>query len=177
MQTLEEKEILYMDTFDYYEMAKESYVEMLVEDGYTKEEAENDFDRLPYVETDIFFELERENVIYLLESLMERYEKRYGCSGTFYQCGSVGVWNGTFVGGKKINNYEDVFSVDCDDIRVYAESDGTLTFSYHHHDGSHYMNLYILSDSVEEKRFGYYADELEVVQWLVENRKPLKVKK
>lgn len=67
--------------------------------------------------------------------------------------GSVGVWNGTFKGGKVLgNNLNDILSCcECDDLSItYDRYDVHGTFA--HHDGRHYMTFRMVKEGVDPDR-------------------------
>lgn len=64
--------------------------------------------------------------------------------------GTVGVWNGTFNGGKLLgdNLNEVLFWGECDDINVYYDRYNVCS-DLAHHDGQHHMTYRMLKDGVD----------------------------
>jgi hypothetical protein len=85
----------------------------------------------------------------MLQESINQYEKRYKTDIIgIALIGSVGLWNGNPSGGKiyDIKDIENILSMDVDDIEVVSE-DGTITIFGHHHDGSHCMNIYFITEN------------------------------
>jgi len=80
--------------------------------------------------------------------------------------GSVGLWNGTFDGGKMIKAEESELRKimgDYDDVIVEADEDNHIAMKFVHHDGVHYMQLFTIPEDLTElaKAMKYEdADEL-----------------
>lgn len=104
-----------------------------------------------------------------------KYEKRYKTDVLeLVLCGKVGLWNGSCVGGKLVSFDNPISMGDVDDIEVTMDEDRTLVVSGHHHDGSHHMFLYFLTESSMKKAgifntYEYYgadnftADDYEAI--------------
>lgn len=127
------------------------------------------------------WEAEKSYFMDYLQKEIESYERRYNTS-VRYIClaGRVGRWNGTFVGGRQLNY--DNNPLECmgnvDDITVSIDDNRFIDIRGHHHDGTHVMNIYLISDGLYEKWDAKgYMDTPEFYEWLVDNRKPLRLKK
>lgn len=129
-------------------------------------------------------ELEYFNNILKFEK--DKYEKRYKTEILeVVLCGKLGFWNGSPIGGKLVSfkNPIDIGSVDSIDVTI--EDDRTIFISGHHHDGSHHMCLYFLTESAM-KRAGIFdtynnagaqyfdADDYEAIY---NNLNPIKLSK
>ena len=111
----------------------------------------------------------------VLEFEKNKYEKRYKTEVLeLVLCGKVGLWNGSCVGGKLVSFNNPISMGDVDDIEVTIEEDRTIVASGHHHDGSHHMFLYFLTESAMKKAgifntYEYYgadnftADDYEAI--------------
>lgn len=81
-------------------------------------------------------------------------EKRYRTTvETIGLVGRVGLWNGSPVGGRLLradrNPIE--FMGDVDRVEATIEEDGTLAIRGYHHDGCHYMNIYLPTENKLKK--------------------------
>lgn len=172
----EKKEIILLDTFEYYDMAKLDHIENATEDGeLTKEEAEAEFESEMYIDTEFYYQHEKEGVLEVIDAIINKYNKKYGSYGALYMVGTVQTWQGNHHGGKEIIELENILITNCDDVKVYINEESEIEFSFHHHDGSHHMKLYILSERQKEIFDDGYTNELEIINWLGENRKAQKV--
>ena len=94
--------------------------------------------------------------------------------------GTVGRWNGRFTGGKHLPF--DSNPLDClgniYDVTVSIDEQRVIDIRCTHHDGTHVMNIYIISDSLYERwdRNGRF-DTPEFYAWLIENRRPVRLRK
>lgn len=75
-----------------------------------------------------------------------RQDKINGESIHIILAGSIGLWDGTRQGGKHVKLGDVLESSNYDDLEVYLNDNNELVFKFMHHDGSHYMNLYALSE-------------------------------
>lgn len=106
----------------------------------------------------------------------------------FALAGSVGLWNGAKLGGKvyDLSNLSskilDMGRVDAVDVIV--EDDRTITIRGSHHDGVHYMNIYLItSRRLMKAGYGKHAtlghilsyDKLGLLRHLTENYAPVKL--
>lgn len=116
-----------------------------------------------------------------LQAEIAHYERVHRTQ-VFHIClaGTVGRWNGKFVGGKHLNF--DANPLDCmgnvDDITVQVDEQRVIDILGHHHDSTHSMNIYLISDSLYNRwdNKGYF-DTPEFYEWLVENRRPVRLRK
>lgn len=82
----------------------------------------------------------------------EKFEKRYNTEVLeLVLCGKVGLWNGSCVGGKLVSFDNPISMRDVEDVDVTIEEDRTIVISGHHHDGSHHMLLYFLTEGTMKK--------------------------
>lgn len=80
-----------------------------------------------------------------LNSIKTKFEKRYKTTiEEVILCGKVGLWNGSPIGGK-VTSLENIFNVNCDSFDVNVEDDKSIQINFHHHDGTHCMNIYFLT--------------------------------
>lgn len=130
-------------------------------------------DTLWYDEKDYFHDY--------IRSEIASFEKRYRTTVTAIALvGVVGVWNGPFIGGKITSSESNPLDSmgDVDDVEVVKEDDGSIAILGHHHDGTHHMYLYFLTDSFMEKHSftrRYYA--VETLKLIRDKRKCLKLTK
>lgn len=88
----------------------------------------------------------------ILEFEKKKYEKRYNTTILeLALCGHVGTWRGNFVGGKIVNFHNPIAMENVEDIDVTIEEDRTIFINGHHHDGSHSMALYFLTENNMKK--------------------------
>lgn len=121
---------------------------------------------------------------YFGEFIMEAvrtYEKRYNTNVSYIAlAGTVGLWNGSPVGGRVLNY--DQNPIECmgkvDSIEVVVDENDSILLKGYHHDGVHNMHIYIVADNTVEKlETKDLWDTPEGYEWLVKNRKPLKLYK
>lgn len=115
-----------------------------------------------------------------LEAQVKAYEKRFHTTvKKVAMAGSIGRWNGTFVGGKFIelsaNPLEEMGNVD--GIEVQVNEEDLIQVSGHHHDGAHRMNLYFLTARMLRKMnsAGHYGHNEKSFEFIQENFKALKL--
>lgn len=126
------------------------------------------------------WEAEKEYFKEFLDNAIKAYERRYNTM-VRHIClaGTVGRWNGNFTGGRHLD-YNDnpiEYMGNVDDITVHVNVDTkVIEILGHHHDATHCMNIYIISDSLYEKwdNKGNF-DTPEFYEWLVKNRVPLRI--
>lgn len=116
-----------------------------------------------------------------VNSLVDAHEKRYNSSTSYVTlAGTVGLWNGSPIGGRVINyDHNPLYCLgNVDRKAVSVDDDGVLTISGYHHDGTHSMNLYIITDSAIEKleAKGLW-DTPDGYAHIVSTRKPVKLPK
>lgn len=112
-------------------------------------------------------------------SLKEQYEKRYHTIvEEVVLCGKVGLWNGSPVGGKNVSETSFILDNigDVDDIEVVIEDNGTITILGYHHDGTHKMNIYFLTENKLNK-IGYELDDYRFYEKIYNNYSPIKLPK
>lgn len=117
----------------------------------------------------------------MMREIRDTYEKRYDTIVTWLFYGTVGVWTGNHDGGT-IKGYNELFSTfSCDDMEVGGDEHHVMEFQYHHHDGTHIMNLYPITESKMKKAgvYGTYAAGDLNQLWVIEKLKgvsaPVKV--
>ena len=82
----------------------------------------------------------------------------------FLLCGTCGCWDGTYVGGCYVNNFDDLYKFwdGCRDIKVWDEN-GHLFIKAGHHDGTNYAELKELTaKGVEYSRNHEWDSDREV---------------
>lgn len=131
---------------------------------------------------DHLWQTDKQHFYDFLQAEIEHYEKVHRTQ-VYHIClaGKVGRWNGNFVGGRALNYNDNPLEClgDVTDIDVdVMHNDRRIRITGYHHDGSHAMNIYIIPDSLHTRwdNKGYY-DTPEFYAWLVENRKPLRLRK
>lgn len=139
------QEQILFDTTDY-----DNYYETEKDEYETEEEL---FNTLQDYLTD-----EQAYVVETLESFIKRYEKRYQTK----VCGILmiakrsqpvyGNWNGLDgrTGYRLIENPDELFETNSDDIRIYIDEDGYINADYFDHDGSDYSKLKLITQSAKD---------------------------
>ncbi|AJD93266.1 hypothetical protein JMA_39480 (plasmid) [Jeotgalibacillus malaysiensis] len=90
--------------------------------------------------------------MYFMEKIQEAiqaHEKRYKTNIVKISLtGKLGLWNGNPVAGNLFNPNENPLEKmgNVDEISVERAEDGTITILGHHHDGTHRMHVYLLSE-------------------------------
>ncbi len=111
---------------------------------------------------------EKEDFLQHIKSKIDNYEKRYKTQVTeIAMAGTVGLWHGNPVGGKLVpaNRLEEIFNMDVDTIEVYALDNNEIEIEGCHHDGTHHMNLHLLTDN-KKKHLSH--NEIEMYEQLVQ---------
>lgn len=93
-----------------------------------------------------------------LDSFIKRYEKRYqtevyGILMIVKRSQPVyGNWNGLDgrTGYRLIENPDELFETNSDDIRIYIDEDGYINADYFDHDGSDYSKLKLITQSAKD---------------------------
>ena len=115
---------------------------------------------------------------------IKAYEKQYRTNVVALAIvGRLGLWNGSPVGGKMIGKYASPFdpfrSVDA--LEVDVDEDNVITILGHHHDGTHEMHIYPLTESRWKKISGGYSDPFDATaddfEKIYEDMRPLRFTK
>lgn len=124
---------------------------------------------------------EKDYFMGLLNEVISAHEKRYGTDIVkIALAGRMGLWDGNPIGGRLIrydeNPLEKMGNVDT--VEVSKEDDGTITILGRHHDGTHRMHLYLLSERMlnninPDWDYGLTPEDFKTIY---ENRKPVKFK-
>lgn len=122
-----------------------------------------------------------------LKESVKSFEKRYNTEVLeIALCGKVGLWNRSPIGGKIVEDFNVFnFGGSLDSIDVYVEEDYSINIQGHHHDGSHNMGIYFITNSVLKdtgykgayEREGISALDADFFESLYEKRKPFKISK
>lgn len=158
-----------------YDKKEKCFVGGSYEDLYENENIDNftiEWDYSTWEEEKQYFN----NCIY---SLKKQYEKRYHTIvKKVVLCGKLGLWNGSPVGGKNVS--ETSFILDnmgnVDDIEVNIEDNGIITILGYHHDGTHRMNIYFLTENKLNK-IGYELDDYRFYEKIYNTYNPVKLPK
>lgn len=103
------------------------------------------------------FECEMDYFTEFINSLKTAHEKRYGTQiVSIVMAGIVGTWRGQFIGGK-VQSMDYPLSMEVDSLEVVVEDDRSLLIKGIHHDGTHLMNLYLLTENQLKKANCYAA--------------------
>lgn len=122
-----------------------------------------------------------------LKESIEKYERKYKTDVLeVVLCGKVGRWNGTFIGGKVIQDYDALSMGDSvESIDVIIDEDNSICIEGSHHDGTHRMGIYFITNSVLRntgykayyENFGKEAFDADFFVKLYSIRKPLKLRR
>lgn len=85
-----------------------------------------------------------------LDEEIKKYEKRYNTTVEYIAlAGRVGLWNGSPVGGRMIYRDENPLEYmgDVDSIEISIGEDRVITLLGHHHDGTHEMHIYFITEN------------------------------
>lgn len=150
-------------------------------DGFTEEAG---FDMTTVQWSESAWEDEKNYFSELLTGAISAHEKRYGTDIVHIAlAGRVGLWNRTPIGGLLLK--ADANPIDymgqVDAISVVQEDNGVITINGHHHDGTHRMHVYLLSENMLNKINpewdSAYSGLVEAdFETIYETRKPLKLK-
>lgn len=138
-------EQILFDTTDY-----DNYYETMKDEYASDEDVYLDFQE----------DLENEHTyaVECLENFIKRYEKRYHTN----VCGILmivkrsqpvyGNWNGLDgrTGYRLIENPDELFETNSDDIRIYIDEDGYINADYFDHDGTNYSKLKLITQSAKD---------------------------
>lgn len=167
-----------LDCYEAFHIEEQSWI---IGDSFTKEAG---FDMTTVQWSQSAWEDEKNYFSELLNGAISAHEKRYGTDIVHIAlAGKVGLWNRTPIGGRLLkadaNPIDYIGQVDA--ISVVQEDDGVITINGHHHDGTHRMRVYLLSENMLNKinpnwdndYSGLGADDFKTIY---ETRKPLKLK-
>ena len=163
--------------YEGYHSEEDSYVIGSYSDLYSDDHI--DYDTIEFSQMD--WEAEKNHFFNYLQKEMERYEKRYKTSVThFALVGTVGRWNGSPIGGKLIDYNEN--PIDhmgrVDEIEVVLNEDKTFTILGHHHDGTHRMDIYFMTENKLNKVVPDFVDygnyDYQDIERIYEEYKPFK---
>lgn len=122
-----------------------------------------------------------------IKESVKKHEKRFNSPVLEVAlCGIVELWNHSPVGGKIVEDFNVLyFGGSVEGIEVVIEDDYTITILGHHHDGTHKMGIYFITDSVLKdtgykesyENEGKNALDANFFEKLYEKRKPIKLNK
>ena len=122
-----------------------------------------------------------------LDDSIKNFEKRFKTEVLEVAlCGKVGLWNFSPIGGMIVEDYLVFnFGESIDMIDVIVEEDSSIIIKGHHHDGTHSMGIYFITNAVLKgtgykgayEREGASALDANFFEKLYEKRKPLKLEK
>lgn len=122
-----------------------------------------------------------------LDDAIKKFQKRFKTEVLeVVLCGKVGLWNGSPIGGAVVkDSLVFNFGDSVDSIDVVVEEDCSINIQGHHHDGTHSMGIYFVTNSVLKdtgykgayERDGASALDADFFEKLYEKRKPLKLEK
>lgn len=103
------------------------------------------------------------------------------------QIGRVGLWNGSPTGGRvyDTDQIKKLLEMDVDTIEVTVDENNIITIEGHHHDGTHRMNIYLITEKELKKTkiLDVYEDEgieglndVSIIQKIYDNLETLKLK-
>lgn len=98
-------------------------------------------------------EYERVYAVERLNSFIKRYEKRYktNVSGILLMVERIQpVYGGRRIGYRLIENADELFDTDAEDMRIYIDEDGHINADYFDHDGTNYSKLKLIPESAED---------------------------
>lgn len=88
-----------------------------------------------------------------LDSFIKRYEKRYRTN----VCGILlmveriePVYGSRRIGYRLIENSDELFDTDADDMRIYIDEDGYINTDYFDHNGTNYSKLKLITQSAKD---------------------------
>lgn len=158
-----------------YDKKEECYIGGSYEDLYDNDNIDNnsiEWDYSTWEEEKKYFD----NCIY---SLKEQYEKRYNTTvEKIVLCGKVGLWHSSPVGGKNVTETRSILDNigEVDNIEVIIEDNGTITILGYHHDGTHKMNIYFLTENKLNK-IGYDLNDYRAYEKIYNTYTPIKLSK
>lgn len=120
-------------------------------DDYSSLTENEEIDQSTIEWSQLIYDEERNYFHQYLQEVIQAYEKRYK---TFVYAiaiaGRVGLWNGSPIGGRFINSDQNPLNymgdVDAIDVKV-DEEDGEIYLYGHHHDGTHIMQIYLMTEN------------------------------
>lgn len=128
------------------------------------------------------YENEMSYFMSFMNAMIEAYEKRYRTTVVnIALAGRIGLWNENPIGGKIINAtgnpLEHMGRVDT--VEVEVDEEGLITINGHHHDGTHRMNIFLLTENKLKKvspNFLEYGEfDVEDIESIYEKSAPLKM--
>lgn len=171
------------DTNNCYEGYSEK-LDCWVVGSYLYLSSSTDIDESSIQWSEMTYEDEISYIQKLIEKSIRHYEKRYRTTVRYLGIvGRLGLWNGNPVGGRIIYRHQNPlqFMGDVDRIEVTLDEDGLITILGHHHDGTHEMNLYVLTDNKLKKIapnfFRYGESNYKDMERIYEELYPLRIPK
>ena len=113
-----------------------------------------------------------------LQEAIQNYEKRYRTTvSEVVLAGTVGLWNGSPVGGRIVNMNHSILEQlgDVDVTEVYADTDGAITLHGLHHDGMHRMQIYLLTERKFSAYMNHWHESPEFFEAICKQEKPLSI--
>lgn len=158
-----------------YDKKEKCYIDGSYEDLYENNNVDNNSIEWGYS----IWEEEKQYFNDCIYSLKKQYEKRYNTTvKEVVLCGKLGLWHSSPIGGKNVS--ETSFILDnmgnVDNIEVNIEDNKTITILGHHHDGTHQMNIYFLTENKLNK-IGYELDDYRFYEKIYNNYSPIKLPK
>lgn len=100
------------------------------------------------------WEEERGYFASFIEQEIDKKESKGEMVEGIFLIGNVGKWDGTKFGGKYVENASEVLDIaSVDEIEVEVDDERVIDVKGIHHDGTHRMNIYIVTDG-DIKRMG-----------------------
>ena len=120
-------------------------------------------------EDEYIYEFEKDSMEEVVRNSIESYEKRYKTNVEMFMIGTLGLWDGTKLGGRMVKNINDLLVYGYDDYIVTVE-DNKMNFGFNHHDGTHNMTLYVLPTNKFDELDAKDYSELEMIEWIYKNK-------
>ena len=129
------------DICEYVEKYKSDIVSNLKDNDFTDEE----------INDDLIFEEAQRLINWDCEDLREALNHTAQKLGRVLLLANLGFWNGRARGGEILSDLSEILR-GCEDINTlyYTRKNGTLKMSATHHDGTHYIEFYEITDKGED---------------------------
>lgn len=171
-----------ISTRECYEAFNNKENAWVIGNGFTEEEG-FDMDSISWSETG--WSDEKSYFMEYLDDQIKAYEKRYKTTvQKIALVGHVGRWNGSFVGGRMLETDDNPLEKmgDVDDVEVSVLENNMIQVSGHHHDATHRMNIYFLTENKlnqvdKDWNSSYFDFDYSHFEFIYENFKPLALTK
>ena len=132
-----------LECYEGYDVEDECWIGGTYE--YLEENDNIDNDTIDYSQS--YWEDVASYFYYFVKAEKDKYEKKYNTEVIALSlCGEIGLWHSSPIGGMVVD-FDNIFDMDIDEVEVFVTKDDIIEIHGHHHDGTHKLNLFFLTES------------------------------